>query len=101
MAGFCQHCGSPLGMGARFCTHCGAAVAAQAFAPTQPLTRPVVGRRVAGVCAGLSRAYGWDLALVRVLAVFGICCSAGLVGVGYLACWIGIPEETEALPPRM
>jgi phage shock protein C len=53
---------------------------------------------IAGVCIGLSQAYGWDVALVRVFAVIGCCFSCGLVLVAYLACWIGIPEEPVALP---
>jgi phage shock protein C len=57
-----------------------------------------VGRQIAGVCIGLSQAYGWDLALVRILAFLGLIFSGGLVFVAYLACWIGIPEEPFLLP---
>jgi phage shock protein PspC (stress-responsive transcriptional regulator) len=64
----------------------------------RPLVRPLAGRKIAGVCIGLAQAYGWDLALVRVLAVVGMFCSGGLVAVAYLACWIGIPEEPPPLP---
>jgi phage shock protein PspC (stress-responsive transcriptional regulator) len=41
----------------------------------------------------LAQAYGWDVALVRIFAVVGLCFSGGLVAVAYLAGWIGIPEE--------
>jgi phage shock protein PspC (stress-responsive transcriptional regulator) len=61
--------------------------------PYRPLVRPRVGRQIAGVCIGLSQAYGWDVALVRVLAVIGLFFSCGLVFVAYLAGWIGIPDE--------
>jgi len=66
--------------------------------PGTRLFRPIFGRKIAGVCIGLSQAYGWDVALVRILAVIGACCSGGLVFVAYLACWIAIPEETVPLP---
>jgi phage shock protein PspC (stress-responsive transcriptional regulator) len=57
-----------------------------------------MGRQIAGVCIGLSQAYGLDLALVRIFAVIGLFFSGGLVAVAYLACWIGIPEEPVPLP---
>jgi phage shock protein PspC (stress-responsive transcriptional regulator) len=64
----------------------------------QPLVRPHVGRVIAGVCMGLSKAYGWDVALVRVFTVVGFCFSGGLVAIAYLAGWIGIPEEPIGIP---
>jgi phage shock protein PspC (stress-responsive transcriptional regulator) len=36
--------------------------------------------------------------LVRVLTVIGFFFSSGLVGVAYLAGWIGIPEEPIQIP---
>jgi phage shock protein PspC (stress-responsive transcriptional regulator) len=64
----------------------------------RPLQRPRIGRQAAGVCLALARIYGWDVAVVRIVAVLGLCLSAGLVGVAYLACWIGIPEEPLRIP---
>jgi len=92
MAIFCQRCGAGVSAGARFCSACGAVVPAPSFAQGKPLTRPILGRQVAGVCIGLAQAYGWDVALVRIFTVLGLVFSAGVVGVAYLACWIGIPE---------
>jgi phage shock protein PspC (stress-responsive transcriptional regulator) len=65
--------------------------------PGRPLFRPIVGRKIAGVCIGLSQAYGWDVALVRIFAVIGLFFSGGLIFVAYLAGWIGIPEEQAPL----
>ena len=93
MAFFCQHCGTALPVGARFCSNCGVVVTAGAYVPGRPLVRPIIGRQIAGVCIGLSQAYGWDLTLVRISTVLGIIFTSGLVAVAYLACWIGIPEE--------
>ena len=97
MAAFCTQCGTGLPNSARFCSHCGAVIPLTWHVPGGPLVRPRAGRQIAGVCIALARAYGWDLALVRILTVIGFFCSSGLVAVAYLACWIGIPEEPLAL----
>ncbi len=94
---FCHRCGSGLPSTARFCSNCGTVVTVQAPA-ARPLMRPHFGRQIAGVCIGLAQAYGWDVALVRILAVVGFFFSGGLVAVAYLACWIGIPEEPYTAP---
>jgi phage shock protein C len=99
MAVYCNRCGTALPHSARFCSGCGATIAA-APSPTasRPLYRPQQGRAIAGVCIGLSQAYGWDVALVRIFTVVTFCFSGGLVAIAYLACWIGIPEEPMAMP---
>lgn len=98
MAVFCQRCGTGLPPNARFCSNCGAVIPVVPHIPGRPLTRPHVGRQIAGVCIGLAQAYGWDVAIVRILTAIGLFCSGGLVGVAYVACWIGIPEEPVAPP---
>ena len=98
MALFCQRCGTGLPPGARFCSSCGEVVPVAAYVSGSPLFRPIVGRRIAGVCIGLAQTYGWDVSLVRIFAVIGFFFSGGLVAVAYLACWVGIPEETMPLP---
>ena len=98
MAVFCQRCGTELPPGVRFCSSCGAVIPVAPFVSGRPLFRPIVGRQIAGVCIGLAQAYGWDVALVRIFSVIGLFFSGGLVAVAYLACWVGIPEETMPLP---
>jgi phage shock protein PspC (stress-responsive transcriptional regulator) len=66
--------------------------------PGRPLVRPFAGRQIAGVCVGLAQAYGWDVAVVRVVTFIGLFFSGGLVFIAYIACWIGIPEEPLGLP---
>lgn len=95
---YCHQCGSALPPGARFCSRCGTVVAGTAQMPGRPLVRPLIGRMVAGVCIGVAQAYGWDVAVVRVLTVICFFCSGGLVAVAYLAGWIGIPEEPYGTP---
>ncbi len=98
MAVFCQRCGTGLPPSARFCSNCGAVVPVAPYVSGKPLVRPIVGRVVAGVCAGVAQTYGFDIALVRVFTVIGFFFSGGLVAVAYLAGWIGIPEEPIRLP---
>lgn len=98
MAVFCPSCATRLPASARFCSKCGAAVPPAAATPRKPLIRPRAGRVIAGVCIGMAQTYDWDVALVRILTVVGLCVSGGLVAVAYLAGWIGIPEELISLP---
>jgi phage shock protein C len=98
MAVFCQQCGTGLPLSARYCSNCGAAVPPPQAIPGRPLVRPRVGRQIAGVCLALAQSNGWDVSAVRIVAVVGFLFSSGLVGVAYLAAWIGIPDETPNLP---
>lgn len=98
MAVYCQSCGNALHGNARFCTACGATVPMAASIPSRPLLRPQVGRKIGGVCLALAQAYGWDVALIRIFSVLGFFFSGGMVGVAYLAAWIGIPEEPVPYP---
>jgi len=98
MAVFCNRCGTSLPNSARFCSNCGNVIYVAPPSPARPLVRPIAGRMIAGVCVGLAQTYGWDVALVRVITVVTACFSGGLVFVAYLACWIGIPEESIPFP---
>jgi len=98
MAVFCQRCGTGLPPTARFCSNCGAVVPVMQSIPGRPLVRPHVGRQIAGVCLALAQSYGWDVGLVRIFTVLGFCFSGGLIGVAYVAGWIGIPEDRLSLP---
>lgn len=98
MAVYCNRCGTGLPHSARFCSNCGANIPAAPPMAARPLYRPHAGRVIAGVCMGLSKTYGWDVALVRIFTVLGFCFSGGLVAIAYLAGWIGIPEEPIGIP---
>lgn len=94
MAVYCNRCGTEQPVSARFCSNCGAGIGVPpGVGGVRPLVRPRVGRQIAGVCLALSQAYGWDIGIVRVVTVLGLVFSGGIVGVAYLAGWIGIPEE--------
>ena len=64
----------------------------------RPLIRPHVGRQIGGVCLALSQTNGWDVTTVRILTVIGFFFSSGLIGVAYVAAWIGIPEDAAPYP---
>jgi phage shock protein PspC (stress-responsive transcriptional regulator) len=98
MGVYCHRCGTQLPVSARFCSACGAGIPIGEPVQGRPLVRPIIGRKIAGVCIGMSQAYGWDIALVRIFTVIGFFCSGGIVAVAYIAGWIGIPEETVAAP---
>ena len=98
MAVFCNRCGTGLPPSARFCSSCGNVIPAAPTMPGRPLIRPRVGRQIAGVCLALAQSNGWDVGVVRILTVLGFFFSGGVVGVAYLAGWIGIPDETVGYP---
>src|ERR1700722_14571932 len=98
MAGFCVQCGNALHPNARFCSGCGAGTPVAQPMPGRPLIRPHAGRQIGGVCMALAQANGWDVTTVRILTVIGFFFSSGLIGVAYVAAWIGIPEDTAPYP---
>jgi phage shock protein C len=56
------------------------------------LVRPIQGRWLAGVAAGLADYFGLDVGLIR--AIFAVLTVLGLLGVViYLAAWVLVPEE--------
>lgn len=61
-----------------------------------PLLRPRYNRKIAGVCAGFARAYGWDLTMVRLVLVL-LVIFGGTGVLAYLICWIVIPEDPTGL----
>lgn len=58
----------------------------------QRLTRDTERGMIGGVCAGLSRRFGWDVNLIRVLFVLS-CVLPGPQVLAYLAMWIIIPSD--------
>lgn len=62
------------------------------------LRRPIRGRRIAGVAAGIAEYFGIDVALVRVLWLLSIFLGGGGI-LAYIIAWIAIPEE-EPAPDR-
>lgn len=99
---FCSHCGKQMDGEARFCPACGAPAAQPVMYGRAPfpgqLTRSRSQRMIAGVCGGFALHYGWDLSLVRVVAVLALFFSGGTAMLLYFAAWIIIPDEPYLLP---
>lgn len=58
------------------------------------LERPMTGRWVAGVCAGLAEYSGIDVSLIRVIFAVTVL-FGGLGAIAYLLAWALVPEEGE------
>jgi phage shock protein C len=106
MTSYCGNCGKPLNSDARFCSACGRPVttAGETWSGAPPiyrtgLVRPRAGRKIAGVCQGLANHFGWDITLVRVIAVVLAIALFPLGIIAYLIFWLVVPEEALLLPP--
>lgn len=64
-------------------------------APT--LLRPRQGRVVAGVCAGLARRFGWNVNVVRLIAILSFVLPGSQLLI-YAICWAVIPNEPLSTP---
>lgn len=60
-----------------------------------PLSRPVEGRVLGGVAAGIARYFGWDPLLVR-LGFVVLCFVGGAGALAYVAGWVMLPRDTDA-----
>jgi phage shock protein PspC (stress-responsive transcriptional regulator) len=56
------------------------------------LRRPRNGRLIGGVCAALADRFGWNVSLVRLLAVLSILIPGPQV-IFYVIAWVLIPGE--------
>lgn len=87
---YCNACGKANPDDARLCAYCGASL-------TGPVTerrfvRPQTGRRIAGVCAGIARYYGWNVTTIRLVWLL-LLLFAGTGVLLYLILWIVMPNE--------
>lgn len=58
------------------------------------LTRPVTGRTLCGVCAGLANYLNVDVTIVRLLFAIGTFLTAFITGIiAYLICVLIMPED--------
>ena len=59
---------------------------------TPTLVRPREDRIIAGVCSGLARRFGWNVTVVRLIAVLSIVLPGSQLLI-YGICWLVIPNE--------
>jgi phage shock protein C len=56
------------------------------------LRRPRSGRVIGGVCAALADRFGWNVTIVRLIAVLSILLPGPQV-IAYIVGWVLIPSE--------
>lgn len=99
---YCTKCGGELEERDRFCGQCGTVtgrgIQQAAGMVYNRLSRPREGRKLAGVCAGISRYLGIDPTLVRILTVALAIWPVGLGVIVYAVCWIVMPNDPYLLP---
>ena len=61
-----------------------------------PLVRPRQGRVLSGVCAGLARRFGWNVTVVRLVAILSFVLPGSQLLI-YAICWAVIPNEREQI----
>jgi len=109
---YCSACGKEIPADARFCVHCGVQVGTVPLgtaippSPVAPGSAPLTGlyrsrsqRVIAGVCGGLAATYGWDISIVRLIAVLGLIFTVPVIFFAYIIAWLIVPEEPYIAPP--
>jgi phage shock protein C len=98
---YCTNCGTQMAETDRFCAQCGKGAGAPEPARTstpiagaagRTLDRDIANKKIAGVCAGIARHFGWDVTLVRV--AFLACVLLHGVGlIAYFIAWVCMPRD--------
>ena len=93
---YCSHCGTPVAAYATYCPNCGGLQPGNVS--NKRLFRPIIGRKVGGVCAGIATYLNVDVTLVRVVAVLAMLVPPFPAVLVYIICWIVIPSEEDVVP---
>ncbi len=88
---FCTRCGVALRETDRFCSQCGTSVS---FTHNRhrELSRPMMQKRIGGVCAGFARYFDCDITLMRVLWLV-VSLGTGVGFIAYVVAWIAMPKD--------
>ncbi|PFG41530.1 phage shock protein C (PspC) family protein [Isoptericola jiangsuensis] len=62
---------------------------------TRKLYRPVQGRVIGGVCAGIADHFGWSRTTVRVLTALSVLIPGPQV-LAYVVLWVLMPDQRKA-----
>ncbi|HAX42317.1 MAG TPA: PspC domain-containing protein [Bryobacteraceae bacterium] len=97
---FCTFCGFEMKTGDRFCASCGHGEETAAPPPKPeargPMARAMMDKKIAGVCAGIARHFGWDVTLVRIAFLLAIFVH-GFGLLAYIVGWIAMPRDDERM----
>jgi phage shock protein C len=95
---YCNYCGKVIQDDAAVCAYCGIRIGSSIA--LKRLIRPRQGRKIAGVCLGMSEYFDLDVTLVRLIWLI----ASFMTGIGLLAypiAWIVMPEEPMLLAAPM
>jgi phage shock protein C len=99
---FCTKCGSELRERDKYCAECATPtgrIPQVSFNRQERLRRPIRGRKIAGVCAGVARYLQVDVTAVRIIAVILLFWPVPFVAsIGYLIAWMLIPQDPVVWP---
>lgn len=88
---YCSQCGTQVAAHALYCPSCGAAQPGNVS--NKRLYRPVMGRKVGGVCLAIANYLNVDVTLIRVVTVLAMLIPPFPVILVYLICWVVMPSE--------
>ena len=90
---YCTHCGIEVAPHASFCPSCGGAQPGAVM--NRRMVRPVIGRKIGGVCLAIANYLNTDVVLIRVIAVVLFFLPVPFVPVTltYFICWLVIPSQ--------
>jgi phage shock protein C len=97
---YCTGCGKAMNEGDKYCPQCGRAnvpgpgECGSPLPPRPRLMRSMRDKKIAGVCSGVARHFGWDVTLVRVFFLAAIVIK-GLGLLAYVIAWIAMPRDDE------
>ena len=93
---YCNYCGKVIQDDAAVCAYCGVRVGGSVARIR--LVRPLVGRKIAGVCLGFSEYFDIDVTAVRL--VWLVASFMTVIGfISYPIAWVVMPEEPLLLAP--